>query len=72
MRRPCLPPPSESATDSSQVSAPVVFLLSPAAAYVSGHVLRVDGGSALWGAEKWPIAAHSAMPVYGRMPTSKL
>jgi citronellol/citronellal dehydrogenase len=31
----------------SEVSAAVVFLLSPAAAYVTGDTLRVDGGSSL-------------------------
>jgi len=31
----------------SEVSAAVVFLLSPAASYINGTTLRVDGGSSL-------------------------
>lgn len=41
----------------SEVSAAVVFLLSPGAAFVSGDTLRVDGASSLY--RQWvPIANH--------------
>jgi citronellol/citronellal dehydrogenase len=49
-----------------EISSAVVYLLSPGAAYVSGHVLKVDGASSSWGAQKWEIAEHSAMPIYQR------
>ena len=39
--------PSSRLGTESEVSAAVVFLLSPAAAYISGEVMRVDGGSSL-------------------------
>ena len=37
-------PPCRLGTE-SEVSAAVVFLLSPAAAYVSGEIMRVDGAT---------------------------
>lgn len=40
--------PSARLGTESEVSAAVVFLLSPAAAYVTGDTLRVDGGSSLY------------------------
>eukprot|EP01006_Ploeotia_vitrea_P051241 TRINITY_DN67539_c3_g1_i8.p1 TRINITY_DN67539_c3_g1~~TRINITY_DN67539_c3_g1_i8.p1 ORF type:complete len:300 (-),score=6.96 TRINITY_DN67539_c3_g1_i8:254-1120(-) len=47
-----------------EVSGPVVFLLSPAAAYITGTILKVDGGSSLWG-DMYDIPAHTNMPVWG-------
>lgn len=38
----------------SEVSAAIVFLLSPAAAFVSGSTLRIDGAASL-GGRAWPI-----------------
>ena len=32
-----------------EVAAAIVFLASPAAAYITGTTLRIDGGQALWG-----------------------
>jgi NAD(P)-dependent dehydrogenase (short-subunit alcohol dehydrogenase family) len=37
-----------------EVAAAVLYLLSPAADFVTGTTLRVDGGASLWG-EKWSI-----------------
>jgi citronellol/citronellal dehydrogenase len=37
-----------------EVAWAVAFLASPAAAYITGETLYVDGGSRLWG-ETWPI-----------------
>ena len=38
----------------SEVSAAVVFLLSPAGAYINGATIRVDGASSLW-IKTWEI-----------------
>ena len=47
-----------------EVAAAVTFLLSPAAAYISGATLRIDGAGALW-RKTWPIDDHdSAPPAY--------
>ncbi len=42
----------------SEVSAAVVFLLSPAAAYITGAVIKVDGGSSLQKAPLLPLVPH--------------
>ncbi|MCL9654423.1 SDR family oxidoreductase [Pseudomonas protegens] len=39
----------------SEVSAAIVFLLSPGAAFVSGSTLRIDGAASL-GSRAWPLA----------------
>jgi NAD(P)-dependent dehydrogenase (short-subunit alcohol dehydrogenase family) len=38
-----------------EVAASIVFLASPAAAFITGATLRIDGGQALWG-NVWEIA----------------
>ncbi len=49
----------------SEVSAAVTFLLSPAAAYVTGETLRVDGASSLW-IKTWQIPDHEQFtPFHG-------
>jgi citronellol/citronellal dehydrogenase len=37
-----------------EVAAAIVFLASPAAQFVTGATLRIDGGQALWG-DIWEI-----------------
>lgn len=55
----------------SEVAAAVTFLLSPAAAYVSGATLRVDGAASLW-RKPWEIEAHAnAAPFDGWVDPSK-
>lgn len=54
--------PSGRAGTESEVSAVVVFLLSPAAAYVNGHTIRVDGGSSLQKVHMIPPVKHKKMP----------
>lgn len=41
----------------AEISAPIVFLLSPAAAFVTGVTLQIDGGASL-GSPIWPGADH--------------
>jgi len=41
----------------SEVSAAIVFLLSPAAAFITGTCLRVDGGGPN-ARSSWPLQAH--------------
>jgi citronellol/citronellal dehydrogenase len=38
-----------------EVAASIVFLASPAAQFITGATLRLDGGQALWG-NTWEIA----------------
>jgi citronellol/citronellal dehydrogenase len=38
----------------AEVAAAVVFLASPAAQFITGATLRIDGGKSLWG-DTWPI-----------------
>ena len=48
----------------SETSAAVVFLLSRAAAFITGETLRVDGGGSLLKAPMVPVEAHRNMPTY--------
>ncbi len=48
----------------SETAAAVVFLLSRAAAFITGETLKVDGGSSLSKAPLVPLSGHSATPVY--------
>jgi citronellol/citronellal dehydrogenase len=38
-----------------EVAATIVFLASPAAQYITGATIRIDGGQALWG-NSWELA----------------
>jgi len=51
----------------SEVAAAVTFLLSPAAAYISGETLRVDGASSLW-RKTWEIKEHESSLAYDGFP----
>ena len=50
--------PSSRIGTESEVSAAVVFLLSPAAAYITGDTLRVDGASSLQKEPLIPVVEH--------------
>ena len=41
----------------SEVASAITFLLSPAAAYISGETIKIDGASSLW-RKTWEIEAH--------------
>lgn len=46
----------------SEISSAITFLLSPAAAYISGVSLRIDGASSLW-RMSWEIDDHDNAPL---------
>ncbi len=45
----------------AECAAAVTFLLSPAAAYISGETIKVDGASSLW-RKSWEIEDHDNAP----------
>ncbi len=45
----------------SEVAAVITFLLSPAAAYISGATIKIDGASSLW-RQTWEIEDHKNAP----------
>jgi citronellol/citronellal dehydrogenase len=57
----CVTPPARFGTE-SEVSAAVVFLLSPAAAYVSGDTLKVDGATSVHKNTMVPVGHHDGTP----------
>src|SRR5262249_30411875 len=48
-----------------EVAAAVVFLLSPAASFISGATLKVDGAGSLYRLQGYVIPEHAAWTVYG-------
>ena len=56
----------------SEVAAAVTFLLSPAAAYISGETIKIDGAGSLW-RKTWYIDDHNNTPIFdGFMKMSKI
>jgi citronellol/citronellal dehydrogenase len=55
----------------AEVSAAICFLLSPAAAFISGACLRVDGAASL-ATHVWPLQEHDRSPVFDGFHRSKL
>jgi len=55
--------PAQRLGSEAEVSAAVVFLLSPAAAFITGTTLRVDGGAPL-GGRHWPLEEHEKSDVF--------
>lgn len=56
--------PSARLATEGEVSAATLFLLSPAAAYITGTTLRVDGGGSLQKASMLDAYDHDAFPSY--------
>jgi len=54
----------------SEVSAAILFLLSDAAAFITGTVLRVDGGAPLM-TPLWPIPDHDRAPAFDGFPLGR-
>lgn len=48
----------------SEIAAAVLFLLSPAAAFISGATLRVDGAGSLYRLQGYVIPDHPAWPAF--------
>jgi len=59
--------PAQRLGTEEEVSAAVMFLLSPAAAFVTGETMRVDGGGSLWRLN-WEVPYHENMPPFGGRP----
>ena len=55
--------PAKRLGSESEVAAAVAFLLSPAASYITGETIRVDGASSLW-RTNYEIAEHTPVPPY--------
>lgn len=47
----------------SEIAAAIVFLLSPAASFINGATLRIDGGASL-GSRAWPLAPSTTNSAY--------
>jgi len=45
----------------AEVSAAIVFLLSPAAAFISGESIKIDGAGSLW-RKTWEVGEHDNAP----------
>lgn len=56
--------PSSRVGTESEVSAAVCFLLSPAAAFVTGETVRVDGGASLHKQPLVPVPPHDRLPPF--------
>lgn len=55
--------PAQRLGSEAEVSAAVTFLLSPAAAFITGVQLQVDGGAPL-GGRHWPLEDHDKSQIY--------
>jgi citronellol/citronellal dehydrogenase len=54
----------------AEMSAAIVFLLSPAAAFITGTVLRIDGGRPQ-ARNGWPLAAGRTTPAFDGFPLAR-
>lgn len=56
--------PAQRLGTESEIAAATVFLLSPAAAFISGETLKVDGASSLYRHQGYVIPEHQAWPAF--------
>ena len=54
-----------------EIAASVIFLLSPAAAYISGATLKVDGASSLYRLQGYVIPDHEPWEAYSAFSASE-
>jgi NAD(P)-dependent dehydrogenase (short-subunit alcohol dehydrogenase family) len=59
--------PQKRLGSAEEVSSAVTYLLSPAAGFVTGETLKIDGGASLWG-ERWAIADRPPTPGGTQIP----
>jgi citronellol/citronellal dehydrogenase len=57
--------PAQRMGTEEEVAAAVVFLLSPAASFISGATLRVDGAGSLYRLQGYTIPEHTPWPAFG-------
>jgi len=57
--------PAQRMGTEEEVAAAVVFLLSPAASFISGATLRVDGAGSLYRLQGYTILEHTPWPAFG-------
>lgn len=55
--------PAQRMGEEAEVSSAIVFLLSPAAAYISGACITIDGGSSL-NSKIFPMSPHNKSTIY--------
>jgi citronellol/citronellal dehydrogenase len=48
----------------AEIAAAILYLLSPAAAFISGVTLKVDGAGSLYRLQGYTIPEHTAWPAY--------
>ena len=56
--------PAQRMGTASEVAAAIIYLLSPAAGFISGETLRVDGGGSLYRLHGYEIPAHAPWPAF--------
>ena len=57
--------PAQRLASVEEVSGCVTFLLSPAASYVTGETMKIDGGASIYGPMQFEVPDHKNWPVYG-------
>ena len=59
--------PAKRLATPEEIAGTVIFLLSPAAAYITGTTVKVDGGLSLYRTCFFEVADHDNWPHYGQM-----